>query len=1126
MAAFSYAVAFSQDPKYKFSHLGESDGLPSPNVQCIYRDSLGFVWFGTESGICKYDGHSLVIYTEDFSDTTRLAGNYIRAIAGASNTNLWIGTTRGLCLYKREMNNFKSYLPEPGNPESISSIAVFSIAREPNGNLWIATNDSGLNYFDVKAQKFKRFFANQPSGNSLSYNTLTRVYLDSNGRLWIGTIQGVVDLYSPQSGKFQKVLLPLSTDRGFNRDQIRDIISDKNGNVWVGTSGSGVFRITISENDTIIDQITQYTDKAISISNNYVSCLEVDKAGNLLVGMENGGLNYIDFKSGKTYRYTADVFNNQSLSHISVWDIHSDYESNLWVSSYSKGVDVSFNEDFGFRHYFNIPNDNTSLGFNTVSCFTEDSKGNLWIGTDGGGLDLFDREKGTFKHYNTQNSSIPSNAVIALAEDSKGTLWVGTWSGGLSYFDYSTEKFSTYTSQNSGLSCNNIISIYEDKSGLIWAGTFWCEGGINTFDREKLLFKNYTIDKFDISDNTIFCAMEDSYGLLWIGTNNGLTYYNRATGKFGYYRTIEDDSSTLSQVTIMNLLETHDSILWVGSANGLNRFNRAKGTFTRYYVEDGLPNNYIAGMEEDGQGNIWIATQDGISKFNPKTNSFTNYKPSVGLQGKQFYRCSHYKSADGTIFFGGTNGFNFFKPDEVKDIKLTPKMFFTNFYIFNQPATIGGEGAPIQKHISVAEKVMLSYRHKSFTFEFTAINLNSPKETHFAYKLEGFDNDWVYVGTQRSATYTNINPGKYTFRVKVPYHSGIENEEGIFIELVIKPPFWQTWWFRVISALFVTFSLLGIYAYRVRAIRTMNIQLSKLVEERTYELQQMNDLLKEQAEELNETNALLEERQQLIEENTEELMAQKEELMAQKEALEQSNATLHEVNATKDKFFSIIAHDIKNPFNTILGFTDLLKVKYDDWTDEKRKQMIDIVSESAENIFALLENLLQWSRSQRGIIEFHPEKIALKKLIENVITIICQGASEKNIQIVTRLESEQIEAYADRHMLDTMLRNLISNAIKFTNNGGEIVITAQTKGDSVEISVADNGVGMSKDSIAKLFRIDSSFSSPGTNKEKGTGLGLILVNEFVSQHNGSIHVDSETGKGSTFTIRLPLPGHW
>jgi signal transduction histidine kinase len=683
-------------------------------------------------------------------------------------------------------------------------------------------------------------------------------------------------------------------------------------------------------------------------------------------------------------------------------------------------------------------------------------------------------------------------------------------------FNPETGKFIVYTSENSGLGCNNVISLFNDRSGDFWAGTFWCNGGVNRFDRKTNRFIPFNSANSDLSENTVFSIYQDYYGVLWMGTNAGLNCFNKELQKFNKYLPLEKDSSSLSQETVMSIIESPDSTLWVGTADGLNKFDRKTQKFKRFYELNGLAGNYIEGMEIDKSGHIWIGTNKGISKFNPKTEKFINFNASHGLQGNEFFRCSHYKDREGYMYFGGTNGFNTFNPEEIKEEVRKPRVVLTDFTVFNQQVSIGGKISPLKKYISEADNIVLAYNQNSFTLEFAALNFISPEETRYAYKLEGFDKNWIFSGSRRVATYTNISPGRYTFRVKVPMNSGIANEEGTSILIEIKPPYWQTWWFRLMAILFITFSLFGFFAYRVRTEKEQNRLLSQIVSERTRELQDKNDLLRRQSDKLNETNTLMEERQQRIEEQSQELLFQKNEL-------QEINAQLKELNATKDKFFSIIAHDIKNPFNSILGFTELLKSQYDKITPEKRKLMIDALASSSNSVYQLLENLLQWSRSQRGILEFKPENIKLKSQIGKILPLLTDTANHKSIEIESHLQDENMLIYADPQMLDTIIRNLVSNAIKFTKNGGRITISAEKTDKKILIKVTDTGIGMSPETIRKIFKIDSSSSTLGTNRETGTGLGLILVKEFVTRHKGKISIESKVDKGSTFTVYFPIP---
>jgi signal transduction histidine kinase len=381
--------------------------------------------------------------------------------------------------------------------------------------------------------------------------------------------------------------------------------------------------------------------------------------------------------------------------------------------------------------------------------------------------------------------------------------------------------------------------------------------------------------------------------------------------------------------------------------------------------------------------------------------------------------------------------------------------------------------------------------------------------------MEGFDVEWIQCGTRREANYTNLDPGEYTFRVKASNNDGIWNEEGTSLKIIILPPWWGTWWFRTIAMLSLFFIIGSIFYSRLRYFKNQKILLEKSVAQKTSDLQKMNAILTNQAEELNKTNSLLEERQEQIEEQSEELLVQKDSLL-------KMNNELNDLNATKDKFFSIIAHDIKNPFNAVLGFTDLLEENFKEWDDERKLEIVNLINTSAKNLYELLDNLLQWSRSQSGLIEFKPQEILLKDTFSNAIGLFKELANAKNIELGFTFPEIELVVYADRNMLDAIIRNLISNAIKFTKTGGKVVLFAETMEKFAIVKITDNGVGLSPEIQEQLFMIDKHTSTYGTQDESGSGLGLILVKEFVTKHGGKIGVESIKGKGSTFYFSLPL----
>ncbi len=560
--------------------------------------------------------------------------------------------------------------------------------------------------------------------------------------------------------------------------------------------------------------------------------------------------------------------------------------------------------------------------------------------------------------------------------------------------------------------------------------------------------------------------------------------------------------------------------MWFGTfGTGLDKLDRLTGKFTNFSTKDGLPGNSISSILIDKDNNLWLATDNGLAKFNQQTKEVVVFDRKDGLQNK-ILKSWAIKTIDGEMFFGGPNGFNSFYPEQLKFKKNQnmPPVVLTGLKIFNNPVKINeliNNKVVLNNNLCETRELVLTHKENFFTIEFIALDYTAPEKNMYAYMMEGFDPGWVYCGNKREANYTNLDAGKYTFRVKASNNDGVWNNTGASLQIVILPPWWETWWFTLIVLFAIISVVTSIFFSRIRHFKNQKILLEKLVQEKTSELQQMNALLVNQTDELKRSNTLLELRQEEIE-------AQSEELMVQKESLEIMNHELNDLNATKDKFFSIIAHDIKSPFNAILGFSELLKENFNKWTDEKKLNTINLILNSSRSLFELLENLLQWSRSQRGIIEYNPEIIELKKTLSNIINLMKANAVSKNIKLDFTLSEDGLALFADKQMLDTILRNLISNALKFTNTGGNVQIRATKNNEFVKIEVSDDGVGIPAELIDKLFSIENNQTTPGTHNEKGTGLGLILAKDFVTKNGGIIGINSTVGKGSTFYFTLPL----
>ncbi len=497
--------------------------------------------------------------------------------------------------------------------------------------------------------------------------------------------------------------------------------------------------------------------------------------------------------------------------------------------------------------------------------------------------------------------------------------------------------------------------------------------------------------------------------------------------------------------------------------------------------------------------------------INPFTLETMNFYKDDGLFSDEFNRGSAYKNDINGLFFGSIKGVNIFNPDELKINRQIPHVVLSNFKLFYDDVLEYSPGSVLKKHISQSDTIVLKYKQNIITFEFTALNMIQPEKNQYAYMMEGFDSKWNKAGTKREATYTNLNPGKYTFRVKASNNDGIWNETGTSIFIRVKPPWYRTWLFYIITA----FSVLGLFTLfffvRTAQLRKQKDLLARKVKERTRELSEKNEELKAQAEDLNNTNALMEERQQLIEE--------------QSQMLEEANDELKKLNTSKDKFFSIIAHDLRGPFQNILGFSEILAESFENMDDMQKKEIAYNINISSKKVFNLLENLLKWAASQTKNISFKPKILNIEDIINESIHILSDVAKHKKIEIRYK-KSVVHQVFADKEMVKTVIRNLLGNALKFTLSGGLVEIDVTETNHQACISVKDDGIGMDKKYLKNLFSIENMVSRPGTEDEKGSGLGLVLCKEFVEKNGGNLTVDSSKGKGSRFSFTLPLaPNH-
>jgi signal transduction histidine kinase/ligand-binding sensor domain-containing protein len=870
-----------------------------------------------------------------------------------------------------------------------------------------------------------------------------------------------------------------------------------------------------------------YTWKEYQPDNILVKNLPLRNKYNFLIQTYN--------KTGSEYIYRQDMLDQWSINDEVVFCLNGDDQDILWVGTYGGGVNKADLKQKKFRLYQHSTLDKNTIIDNSIRAICEDTQGNLWVGTNNKGLTKFNRKQNRCIHFqpnprDTINSLI-NGQIRKIYCDKYGYIWIGTKEG-LDRFDPKSNKFWHYVLNSRRSIPNSIVFwITEDYSGQLWIGTF---NGIARYDRKHDKFFAYKTGEIIKKQQRIRVILNETKNKFWLATDGGglmqVAYSNTGIedklSLLAQYQNLPQNSNSLSDDKIYSMVKDEMGYLWLGTGSGLDRFDPVKKNFIHFNKKNGLPDELIMGILSDNHGNIWISHKRGLTKLNLKTFKLRNYSQSDGLQDNEFSEDAYFKNDHtGELFFGGINGINAFFPDSIKDNPYIPRIVFTSLKISNTEVSINqpvNGRVILNKPLYMTQCISLTYQDKSITLEFAALHYSNPGKNKYAYKLEGFDKDWIYTDASlRIATYSNLEPRTYVFKVKGSNNDGLWNPKPAELKIIVVPPWWKTWWFKIIIILVFILSVYIAFYLRVALYRKKEKELSILVRNRTREISQANEILlerqtriEEYAEELRahtdnleEANDLLRDNQKLIE--------------TQAEQLNNTNQQLAILNSTKDRFFAIIAHDLRNPFHTVSGFTEILINDYKNLPSEKIERYLNLIYTSSANGNNLLENLLQWSRSQTGRITFDPARLNLSAIADETVNLLEGNALRKNIRI-NSLVDQNIIVFADEHMLKTICRNLVSNAIKFTLENGTITIKSVLTNAEVEITVADTGVGIPPENIPKLFQINTTITTKGTLSESGTGLGLILCKEFVEKHNGTIWVESEINKGSEFKFTLPL----
>jgi signal transduction histidine kinase/ligand-binding sensor domain-containing protein len=1076
-AGFYSGLSYSQvvDPSNLLFHfLTIESGLPNNKVNAVAMDKNGFIWFGTNDGICRYDGLNFKNYPLGNISENQARTSQISVIKNDSQGNFMIGTY-SLFRYNYSMDRIERCDTSAGADRTGR---VYAIEEGINGQIWLGTEKGLFSYNAVNES-----LTSHPFNRERDLIIISLLFHDR--KLWIGTRNDGLLIFDIARNTFSAVdKFRMPTDIKY---QINCFYKENNNLIWAGTQDDGIYKFNLS--DSSLTHI--YPDLRNTLSYRIRKIIN-DKYGNKWIGSRLGMFLQKEGSDSLILVKQMDPLPSKTRSN-SIYDILIDPNEFMWLGTFSFGVGYTNFKRKPF-HLYNLSDDETQLFPRMINCFTDCDDENIWIGTEENGLFRFNRNTQQIKQFKPELKSKNSLAGInikALARDSGGNLWIGYYSSGLDYLEVRTGQITHYlTKKNSttSVTSNAIRTLLIDDMENLWIGT---DKGIDLLEKGSQTFKHHNLN------NEVLTLYKDNKNHIWAGSSgDGIYRLNSVTSLF------EKVYTQYFSTSIKAILIDSRENLWVGTNKGLYFVDTKTDSLIYSGMNKGLPSNAILDILEDESQNLWVSTGAGLIKcekaiLTPQSFNIKQFSIKDGLQGEYFREFASYKNSHGEFYFGGNQGFNIFNPDSVKSNPYPPRLAFTELKIFNDNVAIGEKikgRIVLRKGINQTKQLILSYKHSQISIEFAALHFDNPENNKYKFRLSPLEKEWNYSsGIRNFATYSNLQGGEYTFTVEAANSDGLWNPDPLILKIRVKPPFWKTWWFTVIMFIILSAIVYWYYLYRISLLKRHNIELEKKVEDRTHKLKESLDQVIE--------------KQNLIEEQSKILIEQKDKLQ--------------ELNSTKDKFFSIISHDLRSPFQSLLGLSEIFLAEMTESDKPELKNYAQTINNSSKNIYTLVENLLTWSRTQTNKITFDPSEINISSVVGSVILLLQPDLIQKNISVERKIKSDR-NGWADINMIEMVIRNLISNAIKFTPENGEIIIFLSEDGDHLLIEIRDNGIGINIEDQSKLFRIESNFTRKGTLGEKGTGLGLILCKEFIEKNGGKIWIKSKPGEGSSFFFTIPV----
>lgn len=1043
----------------RFERIGNQQGLSQSTVLKIFQDKKGFIWFATRDGLNKYDGYTFTVYRHIFNDHNSISSSSITCISEDLNENLWVGTADGgINKMDKETGKF-IHFKKTDTKDDISKINISSIIVTKDNKVLASVYGSRLIDIDVKSNLVKWKVVEE---DPFSSNNVSQIYQDKKGNLFFGGRHGMFTQIS-KDGRLHNFKIESNLPPKKNR--VACFFEDESGNILVGTRGNGLFKL-----DLTTRQISQVLYNPLQIDrDNLIISLAYDQGGTLWVGTDSGVILVKNGNFKNPIHLQANPDSETGLSSHAIQGLMVDRDDNVWIGTWEAGLNVYFRNKNKFALYRHKTNTEQSLLRDKITAIACEDNNRVWIGSNSG-LTLLDRKTNFYKHFviNPSTSTVlNNNDVNFLHIDKQGDLFVSTWGAGLRILKKGGSSFTNYIYHNGQFNPYFTCIQSSKNPNKIWIGTQ--ESGLLSFDKSTGKFTpvaelNMTGKLAGVHVNSI---LEDSQGILWIGSyNNGMFRFNPQTHQITHLFQ-SDKPGSIKGNHVFQIFQDSQKRIWIATnGGGLCLYIPKSDTFKTWTTEDGLPNNTIKGILEDAHQNLWLATNEGLSEFLVRTNSFKNYTQADGLQGSEFLINAYAQNKEGEMFFGGTGGMNVFHPDSLKENNKVPSVYITGLRLFNKPVMIGQKDSPLHKNILATDELIFESNQNVFSFEFTALDFESIKNNHYAYVMEGFDTEWQYVGTQRVASYTNLNAGEYTFRVKASNNDGVWNPKQAIIKVIILPPWYKSWWAFWIYGCLIFGS---IYAFRkviqVRERFRLDINIQ-----------------------------------------------------------EKANAQIQELDRLKTHFFTNISHEFRTPLTLIISPLERYLTENNDLENPQRRRA-ESIYRNAKQLQKLINQLLDLSKLEAGRLFPEITQSDIIEFTEKITNSFQDLAEQKNVHLKYIASEKHLMAYFDSDIVEKILTNLLSNAFKFSKAGGEIVVSLTLKASvkqQIVLKVTDNGVGIAQENLPNIFNRFYQVHDKNQPQVVGTGVGLSLCKELVELHRGEILVSSRLDFGTTFTVYLPI----